>query len=153
MENELTINKSSKEQGFIRTLKVCINPTESDYSCDCCGKPISELGPISLQWNREKGAFDAKYLFQTRRRMMPYIEEVEKICAEFHGLGETEEDSLKAENKMIEKYGKEEAEKIICSFAAARQVDKSWECRDCFGLNEKEYFERYFERYKNEELK
>ena len=154
MENEQTINTSSKQQGSIRTLTVRINPPPNpDWECDCCGKSISELEPFRLEWNPKAGAFDAQYLGRQLRRLSPYNEEAERIFTEFHWVGETEEDCLKADEKLIEKYGKEKADKVSFAIQASRSFDKSWECKDCLGLDEKEYFERCSERHKNEKLK
>jgi len=154
MENQKIINKSSKQQGSIRRLTVRINPPqESDWECDCCGRPISELEPFSLEWNRESGAFDAIYLGRQYRRMCPYDEEAEKaerIYNEFHWEGETYEDSLKADKKMIEKYGEKKVEEVSFLVQAATSFDKSWECRDCGVLNERDYFEKHSRRFRNE---
>ena len=154
MENQQTINTSSKQQGSIRTLTVRINPPPNpDWECDCCGKSISELEPFGLEWNREAGAFDAEYLWERLRHISPYNEEAERIFTEFHWVGETEEDCLKADEKMIEKYGKEKAEDVSCFMQAARDICKSFECKDCFSLGEKEYYKGRSERFRNEKLK
>jgi hypothetical protein len=48
---------------------------------------------------------------------------------------------------MIKKYGKKKGKKLFWSAELCGQICSSWECRDCAGLDEYEYFEKLQEQH------
>jgi hypothetical protein len=116
-----------------------INPPPEDGRCRCCGRHISELKPFGEAGDPLVGDFDGALLVKKYRFDAPPNEEVDEIMKEFFGTGCSSEDYAKARDKLIEKYGQEEAEEMMYYHANSGYVSKSWECRNCACLSTKRF--------------
>lgn len=128
-----------------------INPPPEDVRCDCCGRRLSELRPFGKAGDPLVGDFDGALLVKRWRSMAPPDAEAERIYEDFFGKFDSEcatkADFENARRMMIEEYGEEKTERIICSVNAAGCTGSSWECRDCIVLDIFEYFEKLRVRY------
>jgi hypothetical protein len=52
---------------------------------------------------------------------------------------------------LTAKYGEEKGLLFYCRSQLPYSVFSSWECRDCFVLDEREYFEKLGQRYQEED--
>jgi hypothetical protein len=66
---------------------------------------------------------------------------------EFFGNCASEEEYNRANERLIQKYGEEEAEKICHRAGMAGQVGAFWLCRDCIILDEDEFYEKLYPGY------
>ena len=143
-------SNSSKEDSNLRP-QTCINPPLSQERCWCCGRHISELEPFEKSEEGESEDFfifddedDGKEVLIKRFRLhSPYDEEAEEALkeAEKHLANGVKEDDDPSE-WLIEKYGKEEANRLINRASASNYSFSSWECKDCIVLDDDEYFEK-----------
>lgn len=124
-----------------------INPPPADGRCGCCGRSLDELKPFGKAGDPLVGDFSDALLVKTFRAMSPPDEEVTK----FFGECRTAEDYKRAEKMLIEKYGQEEAERIMWLVQLSSTVGASWECRDCAVLDIYEYHEKLSERLSEEQ--
>ena len=119
-----------------------INPPPLDGRCDCCGKHNSELKPFSV-FGRTSGIdIEGALLVKTWRPMATPDEEVDSIMEEFFGGRPSDEDHKKAEQRLIEVYGKQNAEDLLLHASASSLLTASWECRECIALNTETYFKK-----------
>ena len=116
--------------------KININPPPSNGRCDGCGRHLSELKPFGKAGDPLVGDFDGALLVKQFRSDAPPDEELNKIINE---LFDSEDDYDKVLNKLIDKYGQEEAEGMMLYYELSNQVGKSWECRDCICLSSKRF--------------
>jgi hypothetical protein len=139
---------SSEENSNLRP-QTSINPQPAERVCYCCHRPISELEPFEKP---EEGESEDFFLFDDEeefllrpnyRQLGPYDKEAEEAVAEaaksLANPDHTEEDFLEW---MKKKYGDEGAERMINRFEVSDQYIKTWECTDCMGLDEDEYWEK-----------
>ena len=117
-----------------------INAPPSEGRCDGCGRHLSQLKPFGKAGDPLVGDFNGALLIKNYRCDAPPDEEIEKIMEEFFGGYSSSEDYDRAEEKLIEKYGQEEAEGMIFYHQLSNQVGKSWECRDCICLSTKRFY-------------
>lgn len=127
----------SKEEDLKLRPGININPPPSDGRCDCCGRHLSKLKSFGKPC---VGEYDDALLVKRFRWDAPPDEEIDKIMEEFFGACCSSEDYEKARNKLIEKYGQEEAEEMMMYQQLSRTASKSWECRDCFYLSTKRFY-------------
>jgi hypothetical protein len=119
-----------------------INPPAPDGRCECCGKHISELKPFDVSGDSLVAFSTGKLLRINLRPLGYYDEEAERAWKEAdHRYKVDGYDN--PTNWMIDKYGKEKA--ILMSYANQGYYSsgESYECRDCYYLDENEYFEKY----------
>jgi hypothetical protein len=130
------ISSLGSADGEDLTPKDAINttPPPDEYCCDCCGRPESELKPFSN--------IEGDLLRKTFRSYGLFIDVVHNINIKFFDKCITHEDKQKAMKKLVQKYGKTKAERIINLEYAAAHLLKSFECIDCISLNNFQYFER-----------
>jgi len=107
--------------------------------CDCCRTPIEELTPFRTDGDQSEGYSNRPLLVEKYRSEMPRNESVETIYDEFFGDCGTEEECLKADYLMREKYGNEEALGIQLEVQQIRATINSWECKTCSLLNDEQY--------------
>jgi hypothetical protein len=114
-----------------------------ERGCGCCGRRLSELTPF-------QGCGADGLLLKRKRGAGPYDEEAERAYREANNCFEAEgyTDPL---DWMVAKYGKEEGERLELMVHAYSCVGSSWECRDCVGLDEDEYFERLRIRFQEKQ--
>jgi hypothetical protein len=124
-----------------------LNAPPSDGRCDCCKRHLSELKPYGKAGDPLVGDFDGALLIKTFRGDFPPDEEAERIMDEFFQDCRSEEDYKKAKERLIQKYGEEEAENINLRACASSQIGAFWLCRDCIILNEDEFYEKRFPGY------
>ena len=117
-----------------------INPPPVDGRCDCCGKHISELKPFSVFGHTSGIDIEEALLVKTWRPMAPPDEETDRIMEEFFGGRLSDEDHKKAEQRLIEVYGKQSAEDLLLYASASSLVTASWECRECIASDTETYF-------------
>ena len=97
-----------------------INPPPSDERCECCNKHISELKPFGGPGDPLVGDFTGVLLKKNFRGMVA------------HGTHK--------------KFSGEEALDIK---QMENTISASWECRDCYVLETKEYLEKQKEIYES----
>ena len=143
----VSLGSISDENDLKDKARININPPPEDFSCDCCGRHISELTPFGKAGDPLVGDFDGALLVKKHRPQGPYNEQaekafihVEKILEEEGHAGEDPEDW------MIKIYGKEKGQQYLNAVYAYGCIGSSRECRDCAILDEDEYFERLFKR-------
>jgi len=124
-----------------------INPPPEDGGCECCGKHISELKPFGKAGDPLVGDFNGALLVKVWRLDFPPNEEAESIKEEFYRDCHSKEDHRRADERLIQKYGKEEAEKIFSFLSAHSQVGAFWLCRDCIILSEDDFYGKLFPGY------
>jgi hypothetical protein len=137
-----------KEEDLQLRPGININPPPSDGYCDCCGRHISQLKPFGKAGDPLRGDFVGAMLVKGFRADAPPYERVKEIMEEFFGACRSSEDYNKARDKLIEKYGQEEAEEIILHDQLSNSVSVSWECRDCICLSYKRYYRLWKNLYK-----
>ena len=110
--------------------------------CDCCGRHLGELKPFT-EGDPVVSHFKGKLLARRYRPDAPPTEEVNKMMDEFFGNFITYEDHREAYEKLIQKYGEEEAEKLwTFAFFLDCIFKSSWECRNCIVLDTHQYFKK-----------
>lgn len=120
----------------------CIYNWKQPERCDCCGRHLDELRPFT-EGDPVTDYFNGKLLARRDRPDAPPTEEVNKIMDEFFGSCITYEDHQKAKEKLIQKYGEEEAENLwTFAFFLDGLFKPSWECKDCIVLDTHQYFEK-----------
>ena len=112
-----------------------INPPPKDRRCECCGKAISELKPFGKEGDPLNGNFDGSLLVKTFRSMAPEIKDEEFL--KFQEDHEKYEDFYQ---EVIDRFGKDEAERLFAQDQLSSTVGASWECRDCIVLSSEKYF-------------
>lgn len=113
-------------------------------TCDCCGKKMTELKPFGGPDDPRPIAegseeyFRGKLLVRRDRPALPYDEEavkaIEEALEEMRKHGQDDVHPF-----LIAKWGKEKGEEFSF-YCSAQSISGSWECRDCFMLDEKEFF-------------
>ncbi|MFA6023539.1 MAG: hypothetical protein WC781_05615 [Candidatus Pacearchaeota archaeon] len=129
-------------------MNISINPCPEDKRCECCGKHISQLKPFGKEGDPLVGNFEGALLLKTFRTLFPRDKELDK---ELDKLDEEFKPNNYEcyEEKLIEVYGKERADKITFYEQAVNTVGASWECRDCICLGDEEYFKVMVSKRKN----
>lgn len=128
---------------------VNLNPPPKDGRCDCCGRHISELTPFGGPGDPLVGDFSGALLIKKFRPDGPYDEEAENAYKEAESHYENEGFTNVLEY-LCHRYGEDKGENYYDKVCLFDSVGKSWECRDCAILDVNEYYERIFERYKNQ---
>jgi hypothetical protein len=119
-------------------------PPPEDVVCDCCLRPITQLKPFKAS---DVGDVDGVLLVKTYREDNPYDEETHKALVE--AIECYQKDGYKdILDWMVDKYGKEKAEKFYAMEVHGSSIFDSWECRDCIMLDNFEYLERYHQALK-----
>jgi hypothetical protein len=124
-----------------------INPPPKDGRCDCCGRHISELTPFGEDPDDFLFDFSGAFLVKGWRRMFPFNEEADRAFQEAENLYR-KEGFKNVDDYLIHKHGPEKAKEISFNVEGYAQTRSSWECSECFVLNEDEYFEKFFKRYR-----
>lgn len=148
-EKDAQFWKQVREDTGYNPVIVSINPPPSDKRCVCCNRHVSEVKPFGKAGDPLVGDFDGVLLLKNFRAMCPHnVDADAKIKAVI--------DELKSQGKAspyedfealcIEKYGKEETEQLMGYDELVSMVSASWECRDCFILSDKEYYDKKYER-------
>jgi hypothetical protein len=143
-----SLESVDKENDFKPRPWLNINPPPRDGRCSCCKRHISQLKPFGKAGDPLVGDFNGALLIKTYRCDFPPDEEAEKIMDEFYQDCHSEEDRWKAIGRLIERYGKEEAENIQIRASMSSQVGSFWLCRDCIILDEDEFYEKLFPGFK-----
>jgi hypothetical protein len=148
----LNLRAISGEEDLSPQARVIINGPPSDGRCEVCGRHISELTPFGGPGDPLGAYFSGELLVRSFRTFGPYDEEAEKAEKEFEeaaqGAPELLDDALAW---FVDKYGEEKGNKLCWSAQAYDCIGASWECRDCFILDDDEYFEKIIQRYLSNE--
>ena len=139
-----------------------INPPPSDGRCSVCGRHMSELKPFGGPGDPLVGDFNGELLVKRWRAEGPYDEEGEKAGKEYEkenplrvkfeqpiadGVSHVEyEDREDPISWFINKFGEEKGKRLYYGGMLSSSSRPSWECRDCFILDEDEYFEKLEQR-------
>jgi hypothetical protein len=115
-----------------------LNPPPDDGRCEVCGRSLDKLKPFGKAGDPLVGDFDGELLLKNWRPEGPYDEKGEKAFDEARKRC-GDEDPVEW---MIEKYGREEGDRLSFSAMAYGQIGSSWECRDCIILDHDGYFEK-----------
>lgn len=115
---------------------------DGNVPCNCCGRSLNELEPYGKSGDPLEGDFYDALLVKRSRPLDPPDEEAERIYEEFYGDCKTGQDREKAREKMVQRLGEKEAERIKLSVQLANTWASSWECRDCIVLDTDEYYEK-----------
>jgi hypothetical protein len=121
------------------------SPPPWEEICDCCLRNISELKPFGGPGDPLAGDFTGRYFVKKYRPAGPYDEKYERLFKEAESRCE-EEGFTDVFKYLKNKYGEEEGENIFIWAEFFYSVGSSWECRDCFVLDDDEYFKK---KYRN----
>lgn len=128
-----------------------INPPPSDRRCECCGKHVSELKAFGGAGDPLVGDFTGSLLVKNFRAMHYHIEELDKVLAEVYEACRGTEQWEDFEDELIKRVGKEKAEEYMFYDQLINTVEASWECRDCFCLDGKKFFDKRSKMWKKRE--
>lgn len=131
----------SEEDVKPRNGSININPPPSDDRCDCCGRDVNDLKPFDETEDFFLDDCDDALLVKILRPFGLRDEQAERIYEEYFNDDQTESQRERAKQLMALNYGEKEAKSIIFAVQAAGQIGPSWECCDCIGLTDEEYFE------------
>lgn len=136
----ISLGSIGSEQDLVPEGGIYINPPPETGCCQCCGRHISELKPFGKAGDPLIGDFEGASLVKKWRPMGPYDEEAEEAMNEAQKCYQKDgyEDALEW---MIDKFGKENGEKLHLIAECYACTGSSWECRDCICLDNDEYFE------------
>ena len=118
-----------------------LNPPPEDGRCMCCGKHLRELKPFGKSEDQSSQDLSGALLVKTFRweGFLP-DEQDKRIMGEFFRDCQSEEDYRRAEERLIQRTGREKGENIILRLKAIlTQVVAYWLCRDCIVLDEAEF--------------
>jgi hypothetical protein len=120
---------------------ITLNPPPTDGRCHCCGRHISELEPFGKAGDPLVGNFEGALLIKAFRTFARYDERavlaMDEACESYES-----EDFADPLDWLINKYGKDEGERLNYGAQLCTSTFASWLCRDCIILSEDEYFER-----------
>lgn len=123
--------KDLHPERFIKNVRLIINSPPRNGRCVCCGKHIRQLKPYKSFGQ----LFDGALLMKTFRNEGPYNDEAEKAMKE--AVKQFPDDPLVW---FIKIYGKKKGTALYSGADAHSWIVKSWECKDCIGLNDEKYF-------------
>jgi hypothetical protein len=117
---------------------------EGVFRCDCCRRHINQLKPFGKAGDPLNEDLDGVLLVKTFRSYEQPMDEESKIIREYLRTcsSKSEEDSAIAEKtreKLVKKYGEDGAEQVLMTYQLCFPPIKSWECRDCMCLSDKQY--------------
>ncbi len=139
----ISLDSVNSEEDLKARPGININPPPSDGRCMCCGKHISELKPYGKAG--EDLLFDEDFsdalLLKRWRPCYPYFEEDAKAVIEAE-LNYRDAGYKEPLDWMIKKYGKKKGEGMYYANMGSKQIGSGMECRECFFLNDDEYFEK-----------
>ncbi len=142
----LNLGAISKEEDLNPKCRGIVNGPPRDGRCEVCGRHLSELRPFGGPGDPLEDDFTGELLVKNFRASIPHDEEAEKALKEVAETMKGEPESADLLPWLIAKYGEEKAEEFYF-YGSAYSIGKSWECRDCFILDEDEYFEKLGQRY------
>jgi hypothetical protein len=123
-----------------------INPPPSDGRCECCGRHIKDLKPFGEQGVPSGGNFNSPYLMTKIRPAGPYDQEAENLYRVWFENCESAEEYSRRDAELVRKYGEKEVDRVTIRAETAMLTWPSRECRDCFILDDDEYFAKLRER-------
>ena len=142
----------SREEDIEQLEHILMNPPPSDGRCAVCGRHVSELKPFGGPGDPLDGDFSGELLVMRWRHICRYDEMVkaaEKAWQEAEKSVPDQEDPF---SWLISKYGEDEAISIFSSLETHALTVPRWECRDCIGLSDDEYFEAIDKRLNQEQI-
>lgn len=119
-----------------------INPPPRDRRCECCQRHTSELKPFGKAGDPLVGDFDGALLLKNFRPDFYHIKEYDEILNRITEMCRSTESWEEYEKCLIEEVGKEKAQDLLGYEQAVNSISASWECRDCFIMDGKEYFDK-----------
>jgi hypothetical protein len=135
------------KKGEIKELG-CFVPATHDGRCQACGKHISELKPFGGPGDPLDGDLSGELLVVRWRHICPYDETIEAAEKAWQEAEKSVANKMQIGLWLSVKYGAEAADNIFFAHETYATVVPSWECRDCIGLNDREYFEVIDKRLK-----
>lgn len=126
-----------------------LNPPPEDGRCMCCGKHLRELKPFGKPVYQSSEDYSGALLVKEFKWDGFYpAEEDKRIGEEFFRDCQSEEDYIRAEERLIQINGREKADNIILRIKAIfTHVVAYWLCRDCIILDRPEFQKKRFARY------
>ena len=123
-----------------------------DGRCQACGKHISQLKPFGGSVPLD-GDFSGELLVMRWRHRCRYDEPVKTAEKAWQEAEKSVPDTEDIISWLISKYGEEEANSIFSLCETYAMIVPRWECKDCIGLNEDEYFKVLGKRSKGKRNK
>jgi hypothetical protein len=120
-----------------------VSPLPIDGKCQVCGRLLSQLKPFDR--------YDGCLLVKNYRKEIPIDEDLEPFSEEYDEYMDDEPDNDDFDDILVERYGKEEAERIM-TYINQTRLCASWECRDCYCLSDTRYFRLLNNLYKPNDL-
>ena len=123
---------------------VPLDGCRSDFRCNCCQRHISQLKPFGKAGDPLNEDLDGVLLVFTFRSYDQPLDKESKIIRKYLRTcsAKSEEDSAiaeKAREKLVKKFGEDGAEQALMTYQLCFPPIKSWECRDCMCLSDKQY--------------
>jgi hypothetical protein len=152
----VSLGAVSNEEDLSRPCHVSLNPPPDDGRCNVCGRHMTELTPFGGPGDPLVGDFTGEKLVKNFRPDFPYPDEIREVKKrakkeesirsrdDFHSwyIANYSEDERKRLHEILEEW-----REMGCD-----QVGKSWECRDCFVLDDDEYFEKLEQKSEQQEI-
>ena len=145
MNGCISSGKVETEQDLQLGDGIRINPLPEEERCYCCGRRISELKPFEMGEDDLVFDVDGEYLVKTWRPAGPYDEEAEQAVREAEQRF-SEEGYESPLEWLIDVYGEEKGKSLMYSAEAFGTSCADWLCRDCIALDQDEYFEKLYQR-------
>ena len=119
-----------------------IDSRDPPKRCECCGRHLGELKPFT-EGDPVMDHFNGKLLARRNRPDAPPTEGVNTMMDTFFGNCITYEECNEALEKLFQKLGEEEAEKLwTVAFFLDPIFKSTWECKNCIVLDTHKYFEK-----------
>ena len=106
--------------------------------CEVCGRHINFLKPFGGPGDPLDADFSGELLVMRWRPLRTHDEAMEKAVQE---ADESFPGNVDRIPWLISKFGEKKAHDIYLYCQASDTDQSSWECRDCIGLSDDEYFE------------
>ena len=140
----VSLGAVSKKEDLSQPYRISINPPPNDGRCMVCGRHMSELIPFGGPGDPLVGDFSGELLVKKFRPDGPYDAEAEEAWEKAQKVTNDEDDPLPW---FIANYGEEKGKRLYWAGQLYGSIGKSWECRDCYVLDDDEYFEKLRQRY------
>lgn len=118
-------------------IKLHINPSPQDRKCECCKKHMNDIKPFGKEGDPLVGNFEGVKLLKNFRVMLP------RSMVKYD-IDKYMNNDVFDEEKFIKENGKEELERFWMAEQLSSTIEASWECRDCFILNENDYYKKRY---------
>jgi hypothetical protein len=111
---------------------LCINPPPEDLCCQCCGRHMRRLNPLGGSGDPLGGDLSGALLVRNLRTIWP---------------DPTLEERRQGQEELRQPDGPAEVRRRNPVLSEPIMLTASWECRDCFLLSPRAYWEIRAERF------